>query len=164
MGLIVGLLANTLIVAALIIWLSKGDGAKWINTLNGTSLSIFVSLLVIIETAGAVNGMFIWSVLNGKVKDLGEVLGYLGIWFGFLGTHVLALSATTIGKRVTDGGYVEKKGDAKAKVEAAKTTNTTNTANAAAGQQVTEGIVTGERPAMRPSQQVNVVVEGDPPA
>lgn len=157
MGLILGLLANTVIVAALIVWLSKGDGAKWINTLNGTSLSIFISLLVIMETAGAVNGMFIWAVLNGKAKDLSEVLGYLGIWFGFLGTHVLALSATTIGKRVTDGTYVQKKGEAKAAEAAAKTAP-------GAGVVSGDGVVTGERPAMRPSQTVNVVVEGDPPA
>lgn len=155
MGLIVGLLLNTVLIAGMIVWLSKGDGAKWINTLNSNSLSAFVVLLVIMETAGAVNGMFIWSVLNGKVKDLGETLGYLGIWFGFLGTHVFAISATLIGKRVTDGTYVEKKGAAKAAVESAKTA----TATATNGQ---TGAVTGEHAAPRPSQQVNVIVEGDP--
>ena len=152
MGLIVGLLLNTMIIAGLIVWLSKGGGSQWINTLNSNSLSAFVVLIVIMETAGAVNGMFIWSVLNGKVKDLSESLGYLGIWFGFLGTHVFAISATLIGKRVTDGGYVEKKGEAKAKLQAAKTATATGTIGG-------NGIVTGEHPAMRPSTAQPIITE-----
>lgn len=154
MGLIFGLLLNTVLIAGLIVWLSKGGGSQWINTLNSNSLSAFVVLIVIMETAGAVNGMFVWAMINGKTKDLGESLGYLGIWFGFLGTHVFAISATLIGKRVTDGGYVEKKGEAKAKLEAAKTATAV-----ASGTATGDGIVTGERPAMRPSQAQTIITE-----
>lgn len=157
MSLVLGLLLNTLIIAGLIVWLSKGDGAKWINTLNSTALASFVVLLIVLETAGAVNGMFVWAVLNGKVEMLSGALGYLGLWFGFLGTHVFAISATLIGKRVTDEKYVQKKGEAKAAVEAAKMPAPTNG---------TPSPETTERPAMpgpmRPSQQVNVIVDGEP--
>lgn len=158
MGLIVGLLLNTVLVVALIVWLSKGDGAKWINTLNGTALSTLVVLFVIMETAGAVNGMFIWAVSHGKEKSLGETLGYLGIWFGFLGTHVLAISATLVAKRVTDGTYVEKKGAAAVALQDAKTATAAAVGSNGGGPAAP---VTGERPAMRPSQSTTVIVEGD---
>jgi len=60
----------------------------------------------------------------------------------------LANSGTQIAKRATDGTYVEKKGEAQAKIEAAKVTGVVP-GSGANGQ---ANPVTGERPAMRPSQ------------
>jgi len=122
MGVIIGISVNTLVIAGMIVWLSRGGGAQWVNTLNATSLSTCISLFVIMETAGAVMGIFIWAHVTGHPEPLDKSLGYLGIWFGFLGTHLLANSGTQIAKRATDGTYVEKKGEAQAKIEAAKVT------------------------------------------
>jgi hypothetical protein len=145
MGFMIGFLLNTILIAGLIVWLSKGGGANWINKLNSNSLAAFVVLIVIIETAGAVNGMFVWSVLNGKTADLRDSLGYLGVWFTFLGTHVFAISATLIGKRLTDDTYIAQKGAAAAAVEAAKVN----------GELPPD--ITGARPARRaPSRQGSV--------
>lgn len=153
MSVMLGIFLNTLIIAGMIVWLAKGGGANWINTLNATSLSVVISLFVIMETAGAVLGIFIWAHVSGHPDPLEKSLGYLGIWFGFLGTHVLVNSGTAIGKRLTDGTYTEKKGEAKAAIERAKATGT-------------PGVVAGtvnqmqvEIPAVRPSQAVPIPAE-----
>jgi hypothetical protein len=151
MGFLIGFLLNTILVAGLIVWLSKGGGANWINKLNSNSLSAFVVLIVIIETAGSVNGMFVWSVVNGKTKDLGETMGFLGIWFGFLTTLVTAIFATLIGKRVTDDAHVAAKGAAQAVVEAAKIVAATT------GELPPD--ITGARPVRRPPSRQGGVDE-----
>jgi hypothetical protein len=131
MSVMWGILANTLIIAGMIVWLSRGGGDQWINTLNATSLSTCISLFVIMETAGAVLGIYIWAHVTGHTDPLDKSLGYLGIWFGFLGTHLLANAGTQIAKRTTDGSSLEKQGAAKPAVEAAKATGAASGAAAA---------------------------------
>lgn len=152
-AVMLGVSFNTLVVAALIVWLSRGGGNVWINDLNANNLSVCISLFVILETAGAVLGGFMWAQLGGHVEPMEKSLGYLGIWFGFLGTHVLANGGVQIGKRLTDGTYTEKKGEANAKVEAAKATVPEGlvagigAAVAAKVEQAKNGIITTEHPA-----------------
>lgn len=159
MGVMAGILLNTLIVAGMIVWLSRGGGATWINTLNATSLSTAVSLFVIMETAGAVLGIYMWAHVTGHTDPLDKSLGYLGIWFGFLGTHVLVNSGTQIGKRLTDATYTEKKGDAKEKVERAKVSGSPTVTTGHVDTLQVGPNATGERPAMRPSQAVPAIPE-----
>lgn len=126
MLVVVAITVNTLIIAALLVWLSRGGGKVWVNDINTTSLSTIVALIVLLETAGVVLGVYLWANLNGFTSRLDRSMGYLGVWLGFVAGTVLVNSGTTIFKRTTSEGYVEKKGAAKAAVEAARSTSVTN--------------------------------------